>query len=121
MGVRVLLFKVFYMKLWWTYAPIPTVFEDEDKEIGQYTTLYTDLWTFEILMSLEELQEELKKVWKWFFKFKKLDEYSQVLEHYWELVLDMSKAKILWFREHTIIHDRKKQKEINEQGLSVNN
>jgi hypothetical protein len=32
----------------------------------------------------------------------------------------MAEIKILCFREHTIIHDRKRQKEINEQGLSVN-
>jgi len=103
------------MKLGWNYEYITTVEESDEIEIGKYTEFYTDIWTFEILLPLEDLQKQLKEVWDWYFKFKKLDEYSKVIEHFWELVLDMSKTKVLWFREHTIIHDRVKQKEIEQE------
>lgn len=104
------------MKLGWIYEPITTTFEDETKEEWKYCDLYTDVGTFQILMPLDEL---IKYIWEVqnsedkLFKFKKLDEYSMVIQHYWELILDLNHTKILWYKEHTIIHDRIKQEELN--------
>ena len=102
------------------YELIPTTLLTEDKEEGKYTTLYTDVWNFEILLPLEELKGQLDK-WG-FFKYRKLEESSKVIQHYWELVLDLDKVKILWFKEHHIIDDRKLQREIEQawQDLEVN-
>lgn len=97
------------------YELIPTTYIDEDREEGKYTTLYTDVWNFEIIKPLEELQkdiEEAKQNWN-IFKYKKLDEYSKVLENYWELVLDLNNVKIMWFKEHHIIDDFKKARELS--------
>lgn len=101
------------------YDYIPTTYKDADIEEWRYTTLYTDIWNFEILMSLEDLKKDLSKWWE--FKYRKLEEYSAVLEHYWELVLDLDKVKILWYKEHIIIDNLKKQRELNEEKtLEVN-
>lgn len=102
------------------YKYIPTTLLTDDVEEGKYTTLYTDIWNFEILMTLEDLQTELDK--GWMFKYKKLEETSKIVQHYWELVLDLSLVKILWFKEHTIIDNLKLQREleIEWQNLEVN-
>jgi hypothetical protein len=41
---------------------VPTTFLSKDKEEGKYTTLFTDVGNFEILMTLEDLQKEIKRV-----------------------------------------------------------
>lgn len=97
------------------YTTIPVYQDTETQEIGKYCDLYTDIWNFEILMSLEDLQSELEKVWEWYFRFKKLEEYSKILEHHTELCLDMSKTKVLWFREHILTFDKIKQAELEKE------
>ncbi len=104
-------------------AHIPTTFLDENKEEWRYTTLFTDVGNFEILKPMEELKKEIdeaKASTLGLFKYRKLEEHSQILEHYWELVLDMNVVKILWFKEHHIIYDLKKEREIKpEDNLEV--
>ena len=97
------------------YEQIPTTLINEDVEEGKYTTLYTDVWTFELFLPLEELLTQINncKKNKELFKNKKLEEYSQVMEHFWELVLDLEQIKILWYKEHHIIDNLKKRKELN--------
>lgn len=90
---------------------IPTTFVNEDREEWKYCTLFTDTWSFEVLMSFEELKKEIDK-WG-IFRYKKLDEISMVEKHYWELILDLDKVQILWYKEHHIIDDLKKQRELN--------
>ena len=103
------------------FTTIPTFSDDETKEVGKYTTLYTDAGNFEILKSLDEVLKEISecKTSGELFRFKKLDEFSQVVEHYGELVLDISNTKVLGYREHTIIFDKVKQQERENAGLSI--
>ena len=96
---------------------VPTTYEDKDKEEWKYTTLYTDIWNFEILMTLDDLIAELKRckeAWE-MFKYRKLDEFSKVIEHYGELNLDLENVKILWYKEHHLIVDLKKQRELEKE------
>ncbi len=98
---------------------VPTTYLDEDREEWKYTTLFTDTWTFEILKPLDEVMKELEECKKEnkLFRYRKLKEYSATLEHYWELVLDLSNVKILWYEEHHLIDDFKKARdlEVNEE------
>lgn len=106
------------MKRQW-YELVTTTYLDEDREEGKYTTLFTDTGTFEILKPLDEVIKELEECKKEnkLFRYRKLKEYSATLEHYWELVLDLSNVKILWYEEHHLIDDFKKARdlEINEE------
>lgn len=101
------------------YKFIPTTYVDEDREEGRYTTVYTDLWDIEILHPLDKVMADIKlckEKWE-LFRYKKLDEYSQVCEHFSEVVLDLSNTKILWYKEHHVIDDIKKQRELNAEKL----
>lgn len=96
---------------------VPTTFINEDREEWKYTVIYTDFWEVQVFKTLEETIKDInecKKEWK-FFRTKKLDEYSATLEHYWEFVIDLTQTKILWYKEHTIIDDFKKQRELTEE------
>jgi hypothetical protein len=37
------------------------------------------------------------------------------MEHYWELVLDLSEVKILWYKEHIIIDNLEERSRISEE------
>lgn len=106
------------MKRQW-YELVTTTYLDEDREEGKYTTLFTDTGTFEILKPLDEVIKELEECKKEnkLFRYRKLKEFSKTMEHYWELVLDLSNVKILWYEEHHLIDDFKKARdlEINEE------
>ena len=98
------------------YELIPVTYRDEDREEWKYTTLYTDVWNFEIIKPVNEVMEDLKEAKNskdWLYRYRKLDEFSQVLENYGELILDMNSVKIMWFKEHHIIDNLKKSRELN--------
>ena len=101
------------------YKGVPCYEWDDKEEIWKYTTLFTDAGNFEILMSLEDLILELQRVKNEtidnLFKYKKLEEYSKVMEHYWELVLDLSEVKILWYKEHIIVDNLEERSKISEK------
>lgn len=100
------------------FKDIKTTFVDSDREEGKYTELYTDVGTFTIQMTFEELKAELDK--GGIFRNRALIEYSQVVEHFAELILDLDKVKILGFREHHIIDDLKLTRELRETPESTN-
>ena len=110
------------MKRKW-FEPIPTTFINEDREEWKYTVIYTDFWEVQVFKTLEDTIkeiEECKKELK-FFRTKKLDEYSPTLKHYWEFVIDLTQTKILWYKEHHLIDDFKKQRELEkEKKLETN-
>ena len=89
---------------------IPLYSSENWIETGKYTTMFTDVWNFEINMSLEDLQKEIKK--DSLFKYKKLEEYSKILEHHWELVLDLNSIKVMWYKEHTLIDNLNERKNL---------
>ena len=98
------------------YNVVPTTFINEDREEGKYTTLYTDIGNFEILKPKAEVQADIArcKLNNVPFLYRKLDEYSKVMEKYWELELDLVNIKILWYMEHHIIDDLKKARELEK-------
>lgn len=106
------------------YKWIPVYNSSDEIEEWRYTTLFTDVWNFEILMSLSDLLGELEIARKgdWLYRYKKLDEYSKILEHYGELVLDLNVVKIMWYKEHTLIDNLAKRAEIKEEdNLEIKN
>ena len=95
---------------------VPTTYIDENVEEWKYTVIYTDVWEIQVFKTLEETMAEIKDCKdKWeLFRTKKLDEYSRTLQHFGEFVIDLSTAKILWYKEHHIIDNFKLQNELNE-------
>lgn len=97
------------------YKWIPLYTNENWLEIGKYTTMYTDVWNFEINMGLEDLLKEIKKS-KSLFRYKKLEEYSKIVEHYGELVLDLEKVNIMWYKEHILIDNINERNKIEEKN-----
>ena len=110
---------LYYMKAL-NFEQVPTYLETDTIEEWRYTEMFTDMMTIVYQWDLSSLIESLQEarnadgIWR----YKRLEEFSNVIQHYWEIVMNLNNVKILWYKEHSIIHDKVKQKEIEDAWLS---